>query len=92
VLRGEVGTVAARRGERSAADHARLVGGEQDHERGDVLWLDPRHAEGGSWPPSVEDYDGLILPGGVVNPDRLRIDRDAIRFIKEFFTSASPSA
>jgi protease I len=39
---------------------------------------------------SVEDYDALILPGGVVNPDKLRIDRDAIQFVKEFFDSGKP--
>lgn len=32
-----------------------------------------------------EDYDGLVLPGGVINPDQLRINEDAIRFIKGFF-------
>jgi protease I len=39
---------------------------------------------------SVDDYDGLILPGGVVNPDRLRINPDAIKFIKDFFASGKP--
>jgi protease I len=39
---------------------------------------------------SVEDYDALILPGGVVNPDRLRINRDATEFVKEFFASGKP--
>jgi len=39
---------------------------------------------------SAEDYDALILPGGVVNPDRLRINADAIKFIKDFFASGKP--
>jgi protease I len=39
---------------------------------------------------SVDDYDALILPGGVVNPDKLRIDRDAIQFVKDFFGSGKP--
>lgn len=39
---------------------------------------------------SVDDYDGLILPGGVVNPDRLRINPDAVKFIKDFFASGKP--
>lgn len=32
-----------------------------------------------------EDYDGLILPGGVINPDRLRKEEKAIHFVKSFF-------
>lgn len=32
-----------------------------------------------------EDYDGLILPGGVINPDQLRINDKAIEFVKGFF-------
>lgn len=36
---------------------------------------------------TAEEYDGLVLPGGVLNPDTLRTDRDAIEFIKEFYQS-----
>lgn len=36
---------------------------------------------------SVDDYAGLILPGGTVNPDKLRIDPDAVRFVHEFVVS-----
>jgi protease I len=39
---------------------------------------------------AVEDYDGLILPGGTVNPDKLRIDADAIQFVKDFFATGKP--
>ena len=39
---------------------------------------------------SADDYDGLILPGGVGNPDKLRQDEDAIAFIKAFFTAGKP--
>ena len=31
------------------------------------------------------DYDGLVLPGGVANPDFLRTDEDAVGFVREFF-------
>jgi protease I len=37
------------------------------------------------------DYDGIVLPGGVANPDRLRTDEDAIRFLREFFASGKPA-
>jgi protease I len=37
-------------------------------------------------------YDGLVLPGGVVNPDKLRMDRDAIGFVRRFFDDDKPVA
>jgi protease I len=37
-----------------------------------------------------DDYDGLVLPGGVANPDFLRIDEDAVRFVKSFFETGKP--
>jgi len=37
-------------------------------------------------------YDGLVLPGGVANPDALRLDEDAVAFIKAFFDSDKPVA
>jgi protease I len=39
---------------------------------------------------SPDDYDGLILPGGVVNPDKLRMDEDAISFVQDFFRTGKP--
>jgi protease I len=33
------------------------------------------------------DYDALVLPGGVANPDRLRMDEQAVRFVKDFAQS-----
>ena len=40
----------------------------------------------------VEDYDGLVLPGGVANPDKLRTDRDAVAFVKAFVETGKPVA
>ena len=37
-----------------------------------------------------EDYDALLLPGGVLNPDRLRTLPDAVRFVRAFFESEKP--
>ena len=37
-------------------------------------------------------YDGLVLPGGVANPDALRLDEDAVAFVKEFAESDRPIA
>jgi protease I len=37
-------------------------------------------------------YDGLVLPGGVANPDALRLDRDAVDFVRDFVDSGRPVA
>jgi protease I len=39
---------------------------------------------------SASDYNSLMLPGGVMNPDQLRMDKDAIKFIKSFFEQKKP--
>ncbi|MFI0417387.1 type 1 glutamine amidotransferase domain-containing protein [Spongiactinospora sp. 9N601] len=41
---------------------------------------------------SPADFDGLVLPGGVANPDFLRTDRDAVRFVGGFFEAGKPVA
>lgn len=41
---------------------------------------------------SVDDYDGVVLPGGVANPDQLRTDEPAVRFLKDFMASGKPVA
>lgn len=38
------------------------------------------------------DYDALVLPGGVVNPDQLRTEPKAVEFIKSFFEAGKPVA
>lgn len=38
------------------------------------------------------DYDGLILPGGVINPDRLRANMDAVNLVKDFFLAGKTVA
>ena len=40
----------------------------------------------------ASDYDGLVLPGGVANPDFLRTDEDAVAFVRAFFDQAKPVA
>jgi protease I len=37
-----------------------------------------------------EDYDGVVLPGGVANPDQLRTERDAVGFLRRFFAMGKP--
>ena len=38
----------------------------------------------------VSDYDGLVLPGGVANPDFLRSDDDAVAFVRDFVAAGKP--
>jgi protease I len=38
------------------------------------------------------DFDGLLLPGGVLNPDKLRMNSKAVEFVKAFFQAKKPVA
>jgi protease I len=39
-----------------------------------------------------DDFDALLLPGGVANPDQLRMNPDAVEFVREFFDAGKPVA
>ncbi len=41
---------------------------------------------------SPDDFDALLLPGGVINPDKLRIVPEAVAFVKAFFDAGKPVA
>ena len=59
-----------------------------DHlDKGDVFPVDGEVGQA-----KVEDYDALVLPGGVANPDRLRTDPAAVAFIRGFFEASKPVA
>ena len=49
-------------------------------DRGDTFPVDVEVAKA-----NADDYDGLVLPGGVANPDFLRTNPDAVRFVRSFF-------
>ena len=67
-------------------------------ERGDVQLFD--HLDKADTRPvdvtvadaDVDDYDALVLPGGVANPDALRMDQGAVRLIRRFVESGKPVA
>jgi protease I len=40
----------------------------------------------------AEDYDALLLPGGVMNPDKLRTIPEAVKFVQDFFQAGKPVA
>jgi protease I len=54
-------------------------------DKGDTFTPDKPVAEA-----SADDYDGLVLPGGVANPDQLRADDDAVSFVRSFFEAGKP--
>jgi protease I len=54
-------------------------------DKGDTFKVDRTVGEA-----SPSDYDGLVLPGGVANPDFLRMDDKAVGFIRGFFEEAKP--
>lgn len=56
-----------------------------DVERADKLPVDKRVADA-----SAADYDGLILPGGSLNADKLRLDGGVISFVTDYFKSGKP--
>ncbi|MEY9485050.1 protease I [Streptomyces calvus] len=41
---------------------------------------------------SADSFDGLVLPGGVANPDFLRMDEKAVTFVRDFFEQGRPVA
>jgi protease I len=40
----------------------------------------------------VDDYDALVLPGGVLNPDKLRLNKQAVEFAQQFLEAGKPVA
>jgi protease I len=54
-------------------------------DKGDTFPVDHTVAEA-----SASDYDALVLPGGVANPDSLRMDDDAVAFARAFFEAGKP--
>jgi len=63
------------------------VKGWQQTKWGDEIRVDRTLAEA-----RPDDYDALLLPGGVMNPDKLRMNAEAVRFVKAFATSGKPIA
>ncbi len=69
------------------APHDGEIQGMKQHEKGDKTKVDLLLSKA-----KAADFDALVLPGGVANPDTLRIDKTAIAFIGEFVKSHKPIA
>ncbi len=63
-------------------DHGDIQAMESDVHAADTFTVDRVAAD-----VSVEDFDALILPGGTTNPDQLRVDVDAVEFVRAFMKS-----
>ncbi len=66
-------------------DTGKIQAMNQDINKGDTFTVDKAVSDA-----SVDDYDGLLLPGGVVNPDNLRADENVISFVQEYFKTGKP--
>ncbi len=73
---GEPELIATEAGDAQAFNHL---------DKGDTFDVDKTTSEA-----DAGDYDGLMLPGGVANPDNLRMDENAVEFVRGFFESGKP--
>jgi len=74
----DVELIAPEAGQAQAFDHL---------DKGDTFDVDRTVADA-----DPSDYDGLVLPGGVANPDNLRTADEAVAFVRSFFEEGKPVA
>jgi protease I len=55
-------------------------------------WGETVKVDGLVYDAKPEQFDALVLPGGQINPDKLRVDKDAVAFVKAFAQSGKPTA
>lgn len=53
-------------------------------------WGDPIPVDMTVEQANVNDFDALMLPGGVINPDQLRMNDDAVAFVQDFYDAGKP--
>ncbi len=63
------------------------IQGFNHHDKADTFSVDKEVKE-----VAAGDFDGLVLPGGVSNPDALRVSKEAVYFVKDFFKLSKPVA
>jgi protease I len=67
-------------------------------EEGEITALNEEEFKAGATHPvdltveeaKADDFDALVLPGGVMNPDKLRMDENAVHFVRQFFEQGKP--
>ncbi|MBC7834459.1 MAG: type 1 glutamine amidotransferase [Phycisphaerales bacterium] len=63
------------------------IQGWKHHDKADMFKVDLDVASA-----RADDFDALLLPGGVANPDALRTDQDVLKFVRAFFEAGKPVA
>ncbi|MGZ3403012.1 MAG: type 1 glutamine amidotransferase domain-containing protein [Phenylobacterium sp.] len=63
------------------------IQGYQHHDKGEMVRVDRALADA-----KASDYDSIVLPGGVMNPDALRLEPKAIEFVRAFAEAGKPIA
>ena len=69
-----------------SAQKDKVKGWDHDH------WSIEVPVDGAIHNASVEDYDMLVIPCGVINPDKMRADKDYVSFVQQFLESGKPVA
>lgn len=69
------------------APHGGQIQGFNHHDKGQMTPVDRELSQ-----VEPDDYDALMLPGGVINPDRLRLEPEAIDFVRSFVDADKPIA
>jgi len=72
---------------RLVSDKSGQIQAMNHHDKGKMFPVDVEVAGA-----SARDFDALVLPGGVANPDKLRQNKDAVRFVREFMEADKPVA
>ncbi|PZV20696.1 MAG: protease [Leptolyngbya sp.] len=69
------------------APQGESIQGWNHHDKGDKISVDHTLDQ-----VNPDDYDALMLPGGPLNPDQLRTNKDAVQFVQAFFAASKPVA
>lgn len=69
------------------APHGGQIQGFNHHDKGQMVRVDRELAQA-----SPDQYDAIVLPGGVINPDQLRLEPKAIEFVRSFAEAKKPIA
>lgn len=70
-----------------ASNKAGPIQGMNHHEKGETITPDASIHD-----VRADDYDALVIPGGVANPDTMRLEADALKIVRDFFARQKPVA
>lgn len=70
-----------------ASNKSEAIQGMKHHEKGDTIKPDTSLGQ-----VDAREFDALVIPGGVANPDALRMEEGALKIVKDFFAASKPVA